>query len=297
MTMMRHLAIGLGAALAVGSGWSGAAVAADDTIVLGAAVSLTGKYSTNGQNTKDGYDLAVKAINDKGGVKVGDKTYKLEVIYYDDEFDAGARGAAHRAADRPGRRPVHARAVRLGPDQGGGADHREVQGADGRGERRRARAVHPGLQVHLRGALDLGLLPARRHQAGRRAGRGGGHGSVRGDGRDRGRERPVLARRARRRDRGHREVRHAGRDRRQAAARAQRHVGDAHQGEGAEAGRPGGLGAREGTAARDPADAGDARRRADAGPDPLRFRPGRRTDGRGGGVRAVRLAVGRLARL
>ena len=53
----------------------------------------------------------------------------------------------------------------------------------------------------------------------------------------------------------------------------------------------------KGPLARDPADAGDARRRADAGPDPLRLRPGRRTDGRGGGVRAVRLAVGRLARL
>jgi branched-chain amino acid transport system substrate-binding protein len=85
MTMLRHLAIGLGAVLTVGSGWSGVAAAADDTIVLGAAVSITGKYSTNGKNTKDGYDLAVKVINDKGGVKVGDKTYKLEVVYYDDE--------------------------------------------------------------------------------------------------------------------------------------------------------------------------------------------------------------------
>jgi branched-chain amino acid transport system substrate-binding protein len=85
MTTFRKLAFGVGAALAVGSGWSGAAVAVDDTVVLGAAVSITGKYSTNGKNTKDGYDLAVKVINDKGGVKVGDKSYKLEVIYYDDE--------------------------------------------------------------------------------------------------------------------------------------------------------------------------------------------------------------------
>jgi branched-chain amino acid transport system substrate-binding protein len=69
---------------------SGAAWA-QDTIVLGAAVSLTGKYSTNGKNTKDGYDLAVKMINDKGGVKVGDKTYNLEVKYYDDE-STPARG-------------------------------------------------------------------------------------------------------------------------------------------------------------------------------------------------------------
>jgi branched-chain amino acid transport system substrate-binding protein len=63
-----------------------------DTIVLGAAVSITGKYSVNGKNTKDGYDLGVKRINDMGGVKVGGKTYKLKVLYYDDE-STPARGA------------------------------------------------------------------------------------------------------------------------------------------------------------------------------------------------------------
>lgn len=63
-----------------------------DTIVLGAAVSLTGKYSTNGKNTKDGYDLAVTMINDAGGVKVDGKTYQIKVVYYDDE-STPARGA------------------------------------------------------------------------------------------------------------------------------------------------------------------------------------------------------------
>src|SRR5918996_5482371 len=86
MRMFRQLAFGLGSALAIGaSGWGPALAADDGTITLGAAVSITGKYSTNGMNTRDGYDLAVKAINDKGGVKVGDKTYKLKVVYYDDE--------------------------------------------------------------------------------------------------------------------------------------------------------------------------------------------------------------------
>jgi branched-chain amino acid transport system substrate-binding protein len=65
---------------------------AQDTITLGAAVSLTGKYSTNGKHTKNGYDLAVKKINEAGGVKVGDKTYQLEIKYYDDE-STPARGA------------------------------------------------------------------------------------------------------------------------------------------------------------------------------------------------------------
>jgi len=61
------------------------AFAADDTIVLGSAISITGKYSQEGKNAKDGYDFAVQKINDAGGVKVGGKTYKLEVKYYDDE--------------------------------------------------------------------------------------------------------------------------------------------------------------------------------------------------------------------
>ncbi len=69
-----------------------ASAADDDTVVLGAAVSLTGKYSTNGKYTRNGYDLAVSRVNEMGGVKIGDKTYKLKVVYYDDE-STPARGA------------------------------------------------------------------------------------------------------------------------------------------------------------------------------------------------------------
>src|SRR6266536_2543799 len=82
-------------ACAVGCVLSAAAAASaaeNDTIVLGASVSLTGKYSTNGKDTKDGYDLAVKRINESGGVKVGGKPYQLKVVYYDDE-STSARGA------------------------------------------------------------------------------------------------------------------------------------------------------------------------------------------------------------
>lgn len=68
------------------------AIAAEDEIVLGAAVSLTGKYTTNGEHTKNGYDLAVKLINERGGVKVAGKSYKLRIIYYDDE-STSARAA------------------------------------------------------------------------------------------------------------------------------------------------------------------------------------------------------------
>jgi branched-chain amino acid transport system substrate-binding protein len=63
-----------------------------NTIVFGSAVSFTGKYSTNGKHTKNGYDLAVKRINDMGGVKVGKKTYKIKIKYYDDESTPARAG-------------------------------------------------------------------------------------------------------------------------------------------------------------------------------------------------------------
>ena len=67
-------------------------VLAEDTILLGAAISLTGKYATAGNHAKHGYDFAIKKINDAGGVKVGGKTYKFAIKYYDDE-STPARGA------------------------------------------------------------------------------------------------------------------------------------------------------------------------------------------------------------
>ena len=91
MRSKAHLVMSGAVAILVMAGASPGKVEGD-TVVLGAAVSLTGKYSVNGKNTKDGYDLAVKRINEMGGVKVGGKPYKLKVLYYDDE-STPARGA------------------------------------------------------------------------------------------------------------------------------------------------------------------------------------------------------------
>ncbi len=63
-----------------------------DTITLGSAISFTGKYSTNGIHAKNGYDLAVKMINDAGGVTVDGKAYKFAVTYYDDESTPARTG-------------------------------------------------------------------------------------------------------------------------------------------------------------------------------------------------------------
>ncbi len=90
MTMrIKTLALAAGALMAS----SGAALAAEcETITLGAAISLTGKYATNGVHAQNGYDFAIDKIAENGGVKVGDTCYNFEVIYYDDE-SKGDRGA------------------------------------------------------------------------------------------------------------------------------------------------------------------------------------------------------------
>lgn len=56
-----------------------------EDLVLGSAISLTGKYATNGVHAKNGYEFAIEKIARAGGVKVGDKCYNFKVTYYDDE--------------------------------------------------------------------------------------------------------------------------------------------------------------------------------------------------------------------
>jgi branched-chain amino acid transport system substrate-binding protein len=78
------LLVGLAAFSLVFSGAVWAKVEGD-TIIIGSAISFTGKYSTNGVHASNGYNLSVKRINATGGVKVGGKSYKLKIKYYDDE--------------------------------------------------------------------------------------------------------------------------------------------------------------------------------------------------------------------
>ena len=58
---------------------------AADTIVFGAAVSLTGKTAKEGEYTRDGYNFLVDKLNELGGISVGGKKVKVSVKYYDDE--------------------------------------------------------------------------------------------------------------------------------------------------------------------------------------------------------------------
>ena len=72
--------------------FSQASLAACDEIVIGSAISLTGKYATNGVHAQKGYEYAISKIKENGGVKIGGKCYNFKVIYYDDE-SKGDRGA------------------------------------------------------------------------------------------------------------------------------------------------------------------------------------------------------------
>jgi len=72
--------------------FSQASLAACGEIVIGSAISLTGKYATNGVHAKNGYEYAIQVIKDNGGVMVDGKCYNFKVIYYDDE-SKGDRGA------------------------------------------------------------------------------------------------------------------------------------------------------------------------------------------------------------
>ncbi len=72
--------------------WLGAAVIsvslsnpalAQDVIKIGAPLPLTGPLSPEGIKQQEGYNLWVETANAKGGIKVGGKAYKVELVYAD----------------------------------------------------------------------------------------------------------------------------------------------------------------------------------------------------------------------
>ena len=67
---------------------NGTTPALADTLRIGAAVSLSGMFAKQGEETKAGYEIWKNVVNKAGGVKVGDKSYQVEIIYYDDRSDA-----------------------------------------------------------------------------------------------------------------------------------------------------------------------------------------------------------------
>lgn len=61
-------------------------------IRFGCALSLSGSRAATGLLYQEGYDLWQRHINSQGGFAVGAKTYKIRIIYYDDESDSQTTG-------------------------------------------------------------------------------------------------------------------------------------------------------------------------------------------------------------
>lgn len=59
-----------------------------DSITLGVVMPISGREGKPGQYQKEGIELAIKQINDKGGITVKGKKYQIKEIFYDDGSDS-----------------------------------------------------------------------------------------------------------------------------------------------------------------------------------------------------------------
>jgi len=94
------VALCLSAPLAVLGCKSKSAETAPDAILIGVVLPITGREAKPGQYQKEGIELAIKKINDEGGVMVKDKGKKipLKEIFYDDASEqAKSASLAERA--------------------------------------------------------------------------------------------------------------------------------------------------------------------------------------------------------
>jgi len=71
---------------AAGAVLAAAGPALAQTIKVGAAVALTGRFAKEGKLVDDGYKLWLEEVN-KQGINVGGKRMKVELVRYDDESD------------------------------------------------------------------------------------------------------------------------------------------------------------------------------------------------------------------
>jgi len=59
--------------------------AEEGVIRFGASLALTGVDAKLGRLTRDGYDFYARKLNALGGLELGGKRYRIEIVYYDDE--------------------------------------------------------------------------------------------------------------------------------------------------------------------------------------------------------------------
>ncbi|MYZ49199.1 amino acid ABC transporter substrate-binding protein [Propylenella binzhouense] len=78
---MNRFKSALAASLCIAIGASPALAA--ETLKIGAPLALTGRLADAGQKSKQGYDMCVEAVNEKGGLEVGGEKRMLELVTYD----------------------------------------------------------------------------------------------------------------------------------------------------------------------------------------------------------------------
>jgi branched-chain amino acid transport system substrate-binding protein len=88
----------LGVALMVGAA---ASAQAQEVLKIGGIGPLSGGGTAWGLAAQRGIELAIDDLNAAGGVKAGGKTYKLELIMYDDQYTGqGGKAAAERLVNQ-----------------------------------------------------------------------------------------------------------------------------------------------------------------------------------------------------
>jgi branched-chain amino acid transport system substrate-binding protein len=92
MRKIKWAAIGVMALAAAAISGVNAPAHAQDTIKIGWAISKTGPFAAGASvTTLPNYQVWVKDVNDAGGIKVGGKKMKLEVVEYDDRSKSEER--------------------------------------------------------------------------------------------------------------------------------------------------------------------------------------------------------------
>jgi len=67
---------------------SASAAQAQETLKLGALVTLSGAGAAWGQGMKNAAEVAADQVNEAGGLDVGGKKYRVQVVAYDDKYQA-----------------------------------------------------------------------------------------------------------------------------------------------------------------------------------------------------------------
>ena len=65
-----------------------AAAQGGDAITIGVVLPITGREGKPGQYQREGIELAIKKINDSGGISVKGKKYQFKEVFYDDGSDS-----------------------------------------------------------------------------------------------------------------------------------------------------------------------------------------------------------------